>query len=257
MFKILFYPFGIIINFFESIGKYLHLMSKMFRSYRSWNLYLGFTVDHMITIGAQSIPIVILTSVFSGMVTSIQAAYQFESGFVPNWFVGSVVGESIFLELGPMLTGLVMTGRVGATISAEIGSMRVTEQIDALESLSFDPVSFLIMPRILAATIMFPVLVIIADIFGITGGLVAAINAMDVSVFEFMKGLKQWFRPWDAWFGLIKGMFFGIAITSIACYQGFYTTGGAQGVGKSTTMTVVASCIAIVFLDFILAALLL
>jgi len=211
----------------------------------------------MITIGAQSIPIVILTSVFSGMVTSIQAAYQFESGFVPNWFVGSVVGESIFLELGPMLTGLVMTGRVGATISAEIGSMRVTEQIDALESLSFDPVSFLIMPRILAATIMFPVLVIIADIFGITGGLVAAINAMDVSVFEFMKGLKQWFRPWDAWFGLIKGMFFGIAITSIACYQGFYTTGGAQGVGKSTTMTVVASCIAIVFLDFILAALLL
>ena len=156
-----------------------------------------------------------------------------------------------------MMTALVMTGKIGATIAAEIGTMRVSEQIDALESLSFDPVSFLILPRILAAAVMFPILVIIADCFGIIGGLFAAVNAMDVSYLEFIRGLRSWFRPWDAWFGLIKGLFFGVAITSIACYQGYYTTGGATGVGRATTSTVVISCVAIVFLDYILAALLL
>jgi phospholipid/cholesterol/gamma-HCH transport system permease protein len=228
-------------------------MTKMFRSVKSWNLYLGFTADQMVNIGAQSIPIVMLTSLFSGMVTSVQAAYQFESGFVPNWFVGSVVGESVILELAPMITGLVMTGKIGATITAEIGTMRVTEQIDALESLSFDPVSFLIMPRVLAAAIMFPILVIVADFCGILGGLFAAHSAMDVSTQEFVRGFRTFFKPWDAWFGLIKGLFFGVAITSIASYKGFTTEGGAEGVGKSTTSTVVISCMTIVLLDYILA----
>ncbi len=257
MFQFLLLPFQLILKTLEGIGRYVELMASMFRSIFTWHKYLNLTIDHMYQIGVLSIPIVILTSLFSGMVTSVQAAYQFESGFVPNWFVGSVVGESVLMELAPMMTALVMTGRVGATIAAEIGTMRVSEQIDALESLSFDPVSFLIMPRILASAIMFPMLVIIADCFGILGGLVAAMNAMDVSFMEFIRGLRNWFRPWDAWFGLIKGLFFGLAITSIACYQGYYTTGGATGVGKSTTATVVVSCIAIVFLDYVLAALLL
>jgi len=228
-------------------------MTKMFRSVKSWNLYLGFTAEQMVNIGAQSIPIVMLTSLFSGMVTSVQAAYQFESGFVPNWFVGSIVGESVLLELAPMITGLVMTGKIGATITAEIGTMRVTEQIDALESLSFDPVSFLIMPRVLAAAIMFPILVIVADFCGILGGLFAAHSAMDVSTQEFVRGFRTFFKPWDAWFGLIKGIFFGVAITSIASYKGFTTEGGAEGVGKATTSTVVISCMTIVLLDYILA----
>ena len=257
MFQFLFYPLSRIIDYFEGIGRYVELMARVFRSIFTWHKYLNFTIDQMFQIGVLSIPIVILTSLFSGMVTSVQAAYQFESGFVPNWFVGSIVGESILMELAPMMTALVMTGKIGATIAAEIGTMRVSEQIDALESLSFDPVSFLILPRVLAAAIMFPVLVVIADCFGILGGLFAAMSAMDVSYMEFIRGLRNWFRPWDAWFGLIKGLFFGVAITSIACYQGYYTSGGATGVGKSTTATVVISCVAIVFLDYILAAILL
>ena len=257
MFRFFFYPVTLVVNSLEGVGRYIELMASMFRSIFSWHKYLSLTVDHMFQIGILSIPIVILTSLFSGMVTSVQAAYQFESGFVPNWFVGSIVGESILLELAPMITALVMTGRLGATIAAEIGTMRVSEQIDALESLSFDPVSFLIFPRILASAVMFPILIIIADIFGILGGLFAAINSMDVSYLEFIRGLRGWFRPWDAWFGLIKGFFFGVAITSIACYQGYYTTGGATGVGKSTTSAVVVSCVVIVFLDYILAAILL
>ena len=257
MFKFIFLPINILIEFIEGIGRYVELMINIFRSFFSWHKYLNLVIDHMYQIGILSIPIEILTSLFSGMVTSVQAAYQFETGFVPNWFVGSIVGESILLELAPMMTALVMTGRIGATIAAEIGTMRVSEQIDALESLSFDPISFLIFPRILAAAIMFPILVIIADFFGIMGGLFTAINAMDVSSAEFIRGLRSWFRPWDAWFGLIKGLFFGVAITSIACYQGFFTSGGAQGVGRSTTSTVVISCVAIVFLDYFLAEILL
>ena len=209
------------------------------------------------TLGVSALPIVILTGFFSGMVTSVQAAYQFETGFIPTWYVGGIVGEAVFLELGPMITGLVMTGRVGATIAAEIGTMRVSEQIDALETLSFDPISFLIMPRIIASAIMFPVMVIMADVFGILGGYIGAVTSMDVTAFDFARGLKDWFRPWDAIFGIIKGFCFGITITSISCYFGFYTTGGAEGVGRSTTTTVVVSCLAILILDYILAALLL
>ena len=229
-------------------------MERMFRSIHTWPKYVGNVVDQMVVIGAHSIPIVMLTAWFSGMVTAVQSSYQFSS-WIPTWWVGSVVGESILLELAPMITGLVLTGRVGATIAAELGTMKVTEQIDALESLSFDPVAFLVMPRILAGTLMFPILVITADFFGIYGGFISANIQMDVTGFEFIKGFKTWFRPWDAWFGLIKAVAFGFAITSIACYQGFFTRHGAQGVGRATTLTVVVSCVAIVVLDYILGAL--
>lgn len=229
-------------------------MMSMFRSFLNWHHYFGFTIDQMILIGARSIPIVVLTALFSGMVTSVQSAYQF-SNWVPSWYVGSVVGNSVLLELAPMITGLVLTGRVGATIAAEIGTMRVTEQIDALESLSFDPISFLILPRVVAGTVMFPFLIIIADACGVFGGWIAATSSMDVTTYEFIKGFKTWFHPWDAWFGLIKATTFGFTITSIACYQGYFTRGGAQGVGKSTTITVVISCVSIVFLDYLLAEL--
>ena len=121
MLRFLFYPFNLLIDSLEGIGRYVELMASMFRSIFSWHKYLSLTVDHLFHIGILSIPIVILTSLFSGMVTSVQAAYQFESGFVPNWFVGSIVGESVLMELAPMMTALVMTGRIGATIAAEIG----------------------------------------------------------------------------------------------------------------------------------------
>ena len=259
MFRLILSPFKLLISSIEGIGRYVELMAIMFRSVSKWHKYLELSVEHMYQIGILSIPIVMLTSLFSGMVTSVQAAYQFESGLIPTWYVGGIVGEAVLLELAPMLTGLVMTGKVGATIAAEIGTMRVTEQIDALESLSFDPISYLILPRIIAALFMFPILIIISDCFGIFGGLIAALSSMDLTTGEFVRGLRAWFRPWDAWFGLIKGLFFGFAITSISCYQGFYTKidGGANGVGKSTTAAVVVSCIAILCLDYILAALLL
>ena len=257
MFTIFNYPIKKVTLFFEYIGQYLMLMAKMFRSVDSWHNYTSNIVDQMIIIGSKSIPIVIITSFFSGMVTSVQGAYQMTTTLVPKWYIGGIVGESVILELAPMITGLVLAGRVGANIAAEIGTMRVTEQIDALETLSIDPVAYLIVPRVLAGLVMFPVLVIIANFCGIFGGLAACLTTLDINSYQFIKGLKSWFNPWDAVFGLIKAFHFGFVITSIACYFGFYTTGGAQGVGKSTMNTVVASCVTIVILDYLLAEILL
>ena len=255
--KILLSPIALLISLFEHIGRYFDLMIKTLRSFTSWHLYLGLLPDHMIRLGIATIPIVIVTGLFSGMVTSVQTAYQLESGFIPESYVGGIVGVTVLMELSPMITALVMTGRVGASIAAEIGTMRVTEQIDALETLSFDPISFLIMPRILSGAIMFPVMIVIADLFGIIGGYLAATFSLGITPFDYIYGLRSWFVPWDAIFGIIKAFSFGLAITSIACYFGYYTSGGAEGVGKSTTQTVVVSCISVVILDYLLAAILL
>ena len=253
------YPLIVVVRFFEGIGDYLKLMSSIFRSYKSWGFYLKLSNAHMFQMGVKSIPIVIVTGLFAGMVLAVQASYQVQESLIPGmeWTIGSVVGEAILLELAPMITALVMTGKIGATIAAEIGTMRVTEQIDALESLSFDPIAYLILPRIVAAMIMFPLLIAIADFFGLIGGIWVTTNSLDISFADFMKGLRTWFEPMDYWFGIIKGFFFGIAITSIACFYGFNTTGGAKGVGKTTTSTVVVSCISVVFLDYILGEIIL
>ena len=179
------------------------------------------------------------------------------TSLVPKWYIGGIVGESVILELSPVITGLVLAGRVGANIAAEIGTMRVTEQIDALETLSLDPVGYLLFPRIAAGIIMFPMLIIIADFFGIFGGLIACVTTLDMNMYQFLKGLRSWFNPWDAFFGLIKAIHFGFVITSVGCYFGYFTKGGAQGVGRATTSTVVTSCVAIVILDYFLAEILL
>lgn len=253
------YPFLLIVRFFQGVSEYFDLMSKIFRSYKSWGYYLKLSNAYIFQIGVKSIPIVIVTGLFAGMVLAVQASYQVQSSLIPGmeWTIGSVVGEAILLELAPMITALVMTGKIGATIAAEIGTMRVSEQIDALESLSFDPIAYLILPRIIAAMIMFPVLIAIADFFGLIGGVWITTNSLDISFADFMRGLRTWFEPMDYWFGIIKGFFFGLAITSIACFYGFNTKGGAKGVGKTTTTTVVVSCISVVFLDYILGEIIL
>ncbi len=255
--KFFIYPYKIFVNFFESFGRYVLFISAIFKDIDSKNLFINNSIHHMMYIGNKSIPIVILSSLFTGMVTSVQVVYQMETTFEADTLVGSLVGRTLFLELAPVITCLVLAGRVGATIAAEIGSMRVSEQIDALETLSIDPIEYLVTPRILAAFVMFPIIIIIADIFGLIGGMIASNNAIGIDSYQFMKGFKMWFHPWDAWIGIIKGLSFGLAITSIACFFGFYTKGGSRGVGKSTTATVVVSCISIMIIDYILASLLL
>jgi phospholipid/cholesterol/gamma-HCH transport system permease protein len=241
---------------FENIGRFGILIATMLRSFRDARIYLRRIPEQMYIIGNSSLPIVLITATFSGMVTSVQAAYQI-TGYVPLYVVGSAVGESMILELGPVITALVLAGRVGASIAAELGTMRVTEQIDALESLAINPVAFLVIPRVVAGMLMLPVLTVFADFVGIVGGWLISIATIDLTTTEFFKGFRLWFKVWDAVYGIIKSVFFGIGITLIGCYEGFHTTGGAEGVGRATTRAVVAACLVILVLDYVLAALLL
>ena len=259
-------PISIIKTFFINFGEYSLFMFKTVKTIRYWKTYFEYTIEQIIKIGVQSIPIVILTSLFSGMVIAVNSAYQLRETYLPPGstdYVGSIVGESVLIELTPMMTALVMTGKIGATITAELGTMRVTEQVDALESLSFDPLAFLVFPRIAATLIIFPIFMVIGNYCGIMGGLWTSTSEYSISAVpglsseEFIAGLRSSFRPWDATFGIIKGTVFGFAITSVACYKGFSIKGGAQEVGKATSDCVVISCMSIVILDFLLGMLLL
>ncbi|HEU0077659.1 MAG TPA: ABC transporter permease, partial [Longimicrobiaceae bacterium] len=187
---------------------------------------------------------------------SLQASYTL-TGAVPLYFVGTLVGKTVMLELGPVLTGLALSGRVGANIAAELGTMRVSEQIDALETMAYDPLAYLVVPRILAGILMFPIVVIFANIVGITAGWITAINLLDMSTEEFIKGLRLFYVPFDVTYFLIKSASFGLVVTLIGCFQGFTTSGGAEGVGIATTRAVVIGSMLILVLDAFWAAVLL
>ncbi len=242
------------LGFFEEVGGIFILICRVtaispriFRNLR--NLLV-----QMARIGTGSIPLVIVTSVFVGAVTAVQAAYQFQ-GFIPLRYLGAVVGKSVTLELGPVLTALVVGGRVSAAIAAELGTMKVTEQIDAMEMIAIDPVEYLVLPRIAAATIMLPVLAVFSDLLAILGGMVVAKISIGVSFNLFENGLKLLFRYQDLVGGLIKTFFFGYIIALMGCYNGFGTKGGAEGVGMATMRAVVSSCLLILVSNYLLATL--
>jgi phospholipid/cholesterol/gamma-HCH transport system permease protein len=243
-------------RFFETLGGYANVIWWMLRNARDARTYSRNIFQQMVQIGVDSIPIVIFVSTFVGMVTAVQSAYQLYD-WIPRNVVGSLVIKSVLLELTPLLTALVLAGKVGATITAELGTMRVTEQIDALEALAFDPISFLITPRVLAGVVMFPVLIVFGDVVAVLGGLLGSVFVANISPEAFIKGMKDSFEVYDAVFGIIKATMFGFMITSIACYQGFHVEGGSEGVGKATMNTVVLTCLAVVVMDFVLASVLL
>jgi phospholipid/cholesterol/gamma-HCH transport system permease protein len=199
-------------------------------------------------LGVDSVPIALFIAVFTGIVLSLLSSYIF-TGTVPLYFVGALVGKTVMMELGPVLTGMALAGRVGASIAAELGTMKVTEQVDALETLAYDPNAYLVVPRVLAATLMFPVVTAFAMALGVTSGWVTSINLLDLSTTEFLKGLKLFYQFKDVWFGLVKSASFGAAVALMGCLRGLDTKGGAEGVGQSTTRAVVLGCEAILVLD--------
>jgi phospholipid/cholesterol/gamma-HCH transport system permease protein len=205
-------------------------------------------VLHMARLGVESLPIALFIAAFTGIVLALQASYTF-TGTVPNYFVGVLVGKTVILELGPVLTGLALAGRVGANIAAELGTMRVTEQIDALETLAYNPMAYLVVPRVLAGVLMFPIVVTFANAVGILGGWISALNLLDMSSPEFVRGLRLFFEPFDIRYSLIKAASFGLAVTVIGSFFGYMTAGGAEAVGRSTTQSVVVSSMLILVLD--------
>jgi len=210
------------------------------------------TIRQMEFIGVQSLPIIVLTSAFTGAVFTLQSHRAFAL-FGAEGMVGGTVGVALTRELGPTLTGLLVAGRAGSAMAAEIGSMRVSEQIDALEAMAVDPINYLVKPRMLAAMLVLPMLTALFDFVGVLGSWFIGTQVMGMSEPEFWVRLGDWVDWDDVWSGLLKAWVFGVIIGAVACYKGYYTTGGAKGVGIATTTAVVVSSVAILVSNFFIA----
>ncbi len=210
--------------------------------------------QQMVFAGVQSVIIVLFISLFTGIVIAMQSAYQLKQlGAII--YVAPMVSISMARELGPVFTALVVTGRVGSAITAELGTMKVSEQIEALETIALDPVRFLVVPRFLALLVMLPCLTIMSDIIGILGGLIVGVFNLQLNAYRYLTFSFDFMTWKDIWTGLFKSVFFAIIISMVACYVGLDTRGGAEGVGKATTISVVISFILIILFDCILTGL--
>jgi len=202
--------------------------------------------------GIGSLVIIILTSIFTGMVTALQAFAQ-GSRYIPLVYIGMSVARAEFIELGPMLTGLIITGRVCSSIAAEIGTMVVTEQVDALESMAINPIEYLVVPRVVSSTLVLPLLTIVSEGFAILGGLVFSYYGLHIEPSLYLRGVRLHYHPIELWGGLIKAATFGLIIGITGCYNGLKAKGGAEGVGKATTNAVVSSSVLILIFDYVIA----
>lgn len=240
---------------FARVGQRAYFVRDIGRAFKDPATYLPETIRQMRNIGVDSLPLAAIVAAFIGAVTAIQTRYQLFGG-VQLSVVGLISRQSIVLELGPLLTGLVLTGRVGARITAEIGTMRVTEQIDALETLAYDPVAYLVVPRLIAGILMVPALTILADAIGVGTAMLTAIVATDVTSQAFSEGLRLAFAPFQIVYSVIKATIFGGAIAFFCSYEGYTANVGAEGVGRSTAQAVVITSVAILVLDALIAILL-
>jgi len=204
-------------------------------------------------IGVKSMFVVILTGGFTGMVLALQS-YNALKRFGAESLVGPTVAMSMARELGPVLTGLMVTGRAGSAVATELGTMRVTEQIDALYAMGVNPIKYLVVPRILAGVLMLPVLTVVTDFIGVVGGYFVGVKLLNINPGVYMGRTVDFVKVDDIFNGLFKSIFFGLILSLVACYQGFYTKGGAEGVGRAATVSVVLSCVLILISDYILTS---
>lgn len=253
--KIIFKPLETIgkisTNFLSSIGEitilFINIHKNLYRVFRDRKLILK-QMEH---IGVNSIPLVLIIALFTGAVSAWQAAYQLK-GLAPLSFIGGATTRAIITELGPVLTGIVIAGRVGASIAAEIGTMKVTEQIDALETMSINPIRYLAMPRYVASLIMIPILIVYANLVATIGSFVVSNFFLGISSNVFFESVRTFFSLIDYFYGIVKGMIFGVITSLIGCYVGFKTEGGAEGVGLATIRAFVFSSASILVFDYIL-----
>ncbi|WP_332920118.1 ABC transporter permease [Persicobacter psychrovividus] len=241
----------------SNLGKYCLFIKSLFVNRERFSLYVRLTFEEAVEIGYNSIIIVALISTFIGGVTAIQTAYNMTNPLIPNTVIGFIVREMTFLELAPTITALVFAGKVGSSIAGQIGTMRITEQISALEVMGINSSSYLVLPKITATMITYPLLVILAIALGLTGGYLSTTLTGALTPVEYIQGIRTEFIPWNVAFALIKSIVFAFIISSVSAYEGFFTTGGALEVGKSSTRAVTNSCLIILVADFFLAELLL
>ncbi len=217
---------------------------------RTWPRFMEQLSVH----GVGALPVIVLTSVFIGLTTAIQTSYQL-MGVVPKYFVGMGVGRIVLIELAPVLTGFIVAGRSASAIAAELGAMRVSEQIDALEVMGVDPYRYLCLPRILATTIGLPLLVVVTDVVAVFTALIISATMLNVPASTFTYGVTHFFMVRDFTGGIVKAALFGMLIANSGCYYGFNVQGGAEGVGRAATRAVVLSAVLILLLNFVVALL--
>src|SRR5215467_2808181 len=242
---------------FTEFGRYLLMIKGMFSKPENMRMYWKELMHQCAEIGIGSLGIVMIISVFMGAVSALQTAYQLVSPLIPKSSIAQIVRDTVILEFAPTLVCIVLAGVVGSKIASELGNMRVSEQIDALEIMGINTKTYLVLPKILAALLVIPMLVVIAAVLGIWGGRLAGSMANILSNSTFDKGLLEGFLPYNVFFALAKGYTFAFLISSIPAYFGYYVQGGALEIGRASTKAVVTSCILILFADYILAALLL
>jgi phospholipid/cholesterol/gamma-HCH transport system permease protein len=244
-----------VIRGFDELGRFFYIMA----SGVLWTFRRPFDIPEllrqMVRVGWDSIPVVFLTCLFTGMVLALQTYRGFER-FHAEGFVGSVVALSLTRELAPVLTGLMVAGRVGSAMAAELGTMRVTEQIDALYTMATEPIHYLVVPRVNASILMLPVLTVMGDAIGIIGGWLVSVGLFGANSYLYVERTFQFLEVNDVTSGLIKSAFFGLILSVTGCAKGFYTSGGAEGVGRSTTSAVVTACLYILLSDFFLTKIL-
>ncbi len=242
---------------FTDFGRYLLMLKGMFSKPENMRVYWKEFMHQCSEIGIGSLGIVVIISFFMGAVSAVQTAYQLVSPLIPKSSIAQIVRDTVILEFAPTLVCIVLAGVVGSKIASELGNMRVSEQIDALEIMGINTKAYLVFPRILAALLMIPLLVVLSMVLGIWGGRVAGIGSGILSAFDYDKGLLQMFLPYNVIFALIKAYTFAFIISSIPAYFGYHVNGGALEIGRASTKAVVISCIMILFADYVLAQLLL
>jgi phospholipid/cholesterol/gamma-HCH transport system permease protein len=251
--------FGLLENWIKSavleVQEYVRLQVATIRGATSRPFYFRDLIEQLDLIGVGSLTVVILTGFFTGAVLALQSGLTLDQ-FGARPFVGRLVSASMIKELGPVLTGLMLAGRIGSGIAAELGSMVVTDQINALRALGTDPIRKLVVPRVLAGFFMAPVLTVIADTVGILGGWIIAVFQLQVASSVYWNSVTEGLYPNDAWMGLIKPFCLGFVIVTIGCHVGLRTGGGTQGVGRATTSAVVAASVSVIAVDFFVTRLL-
>jgi phospholipid/cholesterol/gamma-HCH transport system permease protein len=243
--------------FFNHFGRYLLMLKGMFTKPENMRMYWKEFMHQCVEIGIGSLGIVVIISVFMGAVSAVQTAYQIVSPLIPKSTIAQIVRDTVILEFAPTVVCIVLAGVVGSKIASELGNMRVSEQIDALEIMGINTKSYLVMPKILATLVTIPMLVVLSMALGIWGGRLAGVASGILSADTYDSGLLENFMPYNVTFALEKAYTFAFIISSIPAYYGYYVKGGALEIGRSSTKSVVVSCVMILFADYVLAALLL
>ena len=240
----------------KRVGSYLLFNETLFSRMEAFNIYVKRTIDEAVKIGINSLTLVAIVSTFIGMVSTIQTAANMVSALIPKSVVSLVVRDMTILELAPTITSVVLAGKIGSNISGELGTMRISEQIDALEVMGINSASYLVVPKVIGAVLMFPLLVIVAGFLSLYGGYLVGTLTDVVTGQEFVTGLRTEFQQYSVFVALVKSVVFAFLISTISAYQGYFTRGGALEVGQASTAAVTNSCIAVLIADYVVVSVL-